>query len=189
MIMYTTDTDVMPPGTVSASNCGGRRQRAQRPGLDLRRAERRWPRSRCRPTTAPASRSRRRSRRTPPAYFQMHYLNPSDEPIKVARDAQRRGATPPARRTRRPPRTSRTTTRSQHPGRTRRTTSRRKTCNAPAGAKFWMMSTHAHKQAVKTEVKNGCRRARRSRSRAPTGSTRARRRGWRRRSTRSRATS
>lgn len=31
------------------------------------------------------------------------------------------------------------------------------TCGVPAGAKFWMMSTHAHKQATKTAVKDGAR--------------------------------
>lgn len=29
------------------------------------------------------------------------------------------------------------------------------TCNVPAGAKFWLMSTHAHKRAIKTAVKDG----------------------------------
>ncbi len=29
------------------------------------------------------------------------------------------------------------------------------TCTTPPDAKFWMISTHAHKQAVKTEVRNG----------------------------------
>ena len=29
------------------------------------------------------------------------------------------------------------------------------TCSTPPGTKFWLVSTHAHKQAVKTEVKNG----------------------------------
>jgi hypothetical protein len=28
-------------------------------------------------------------------------------------------------------------------------------CDVPAGAKFWRVSTHAHKQAVRTEVKDG----------------------------------
>lgn len=29
------------------------------------------------------------------------------------------------------------------------------TCGVPAGAKFWLMSTHAHKQAIRTTVKDG----------------------------------
>ena len=30
-----------------------------------------------------------------------------------------------------------------------------KSCSVPVGAKFWLMSTHAHKQATSTAVKNG----------------------------------
>lgn len=30
-----------------------------------------------------------------------------------------------------------------------------KTCTTPTGAKFWSMTTHTHKQAISTEVKNG----------------------------------
>jgi hypothetical protein len=157
MIMFTTANDLMPPGTVSAQNCGfgGSGSLSARPvwtyaaqtvdneivlpeddggGKPLAQV--------IQPNT--------------PGFFQMHYLNATDDPITVhvtlnaealeASDVYTQTAAyvtynaglsiPPT-----PPGGDPTVA--------------SKTCTTPANTKFWLMSTHAHKQAVKTEVKNG----------------------------------
>lgn len=151
MIMYTTATDTMPPGTISASGCGGFggnnvpswTYATQTPtdevvlpsddGTGLPLAQ----------EIAPGT----------PAYFQMHYLNATDADIQasVTLDAEALEAGAAYTKT-----AAFVTYNSQinvPPHATGDVESM--TCTVPAGAKFWSMSTHAHKQAVKTTVKDG----------------------------------
>ncbi|HEU4734310.1 MAG TPA: hypothetical protein VFT22_40740 [Kofleriaceae bacterium] len=151
MIMYTTASDEMPPGTLSTSSCGGFAidnvpswtYSAQTPinevelpaddgtGLPLGQE------------IAPAT----------PAYFQLHYLNVTDAPIKahVTLDAEAYEAGAPYTRT--AAYVTYNGSISIPPGAIGDVETM--TCNVPAGAKFWILSTHAHKQAVKTQIKDG----------------------------------
>jgi copper type II ascorbate-dependent monooxygenase-like protein len=83
-------------------------------------------------------------------YFQMHYLNATDAPLKahVKLTAEALEASVPYTKTAAyvtyqgliniPPQSTGVTVTG--------------TCKTPANTKFWMMSTHAHKQAVHTQV-------------------------------------
>jgi len=153
MIMFMTPSDTMPPGTVSASDCGF----AGGSGTNLPV----WTYAAQNPVAevslpiddgtgkplaqdVPASSA---------GYFQMHYLNATDAVIKahVTLDAEALDAGAPYTKTAAfvtyngsisipPNATSDLETRS---------------CATPAGVKFWLMSTHSHKQAIKTAVKDG----------------------------------
>ena len=88
-----------------------------------------------------------------PAFFQMHYLNASDQPmiVHVQLDAEALEAGVQYTKT-----AAFVTYNSQLQIPANAVNfSQSATCNVPATAKFWLMSTHAHKQAVKTEVKDG----------------------------------
>jgi hypothetical protein len=86
------------------------------------------------------------------AYVQMHYLNTGDAPIQahVVIDAETYAAgeayTPAA---------AFITFNTQINIPPNATASAMGTCSVPAGAKFFAVSTHAHKQAVHTEVRDG----------------------------------
>ena len=153
MILFTTTTDVMPPGTVSASNCGfGAANGANVPS---------WTYSAQTPlneivlpsddgTGMPLAQE---IAPNTPAYFQMHYLNPSDQPmvVHVTLNAE---ALPAATAF------TKTAAYTTYNGAIRIPAGatnypETKTCQTPAGSKFWLMSTHAHKQAIKTTVKSG----------------------------------
>ena len=88
-------------------------------------------------------------------YFQMHYLNATDSRSDGARRRSTRTPSMRRRPTRRPTRTSRTTTTSA--SRRRDRISVTGSCNVPdaGGAKYWMVSTHTHKQGVDTKIKDG----------------------------------
>ncbi len=153
LIMFTTTSDVQPPGTVSASQCGigGASAQnlpawmfaAQTPTAEL-----------ALPTDDGAGKPLGQEIKAgTPAYVQMHYLNATDAQIKVHvtinAEAYDVGAvyTPTA------PYITFNGNISIAPGATNDTETQ--TCATPPGTKFWLVSTHAHKQAVKTEVKNG----------------------------------
>jgi hypothetical protein len=84
--------------------------------------------------------------------FQMHYVNRSDKPLFVQVDLEAYALPDGAEYTHTAPYITYHGEISIPPGAvgTKATAS----CPAPAG-KFWQMSTHAHKQAVLTEVKDG----------------------------------
>jgi hypothetical protein len=150
MIMFMTgNTDVKPPGTVSSQACGGAgaggsapiwTYAAQNPDADL-----------ALPTDDGGGKPLGQEIAANQAGFlQMHYLNATDNPIKVhvtlnaeAYEASVAYTKTAAYVTYNPdimiPKDAVGVVASQ-------------TCPTPSGAKFWMMSTHAHKQAVKTEV-------------------------------------
>lgn len=155
MIVFTTgDTDAGPPGTLSDSDCGGFAPvggtetpswtyAAQTPTAEL---------------TLPADDGEGKplGQEIPAntaGYIQMHYLNATDAPlsahVKLVAEAYDAGTV-----------YTKTSPFVTYDGNISigahevghvETTS----CNTPAGVKFWLMSTHAHKQAVHTEVRDG----------------------------------
>lgn len=153
MIMFTTSTDVMPPGTVSATNCGiGGSSAAnvpvwtyaaQNPDAELS-------------LPGDDGAGKPLAQEIPPntpAFFQMHYLNPGDETIKVHVTLNAEALPAAAAYT---PTAAYVTYNDDIaiPANTNNHVES-KTCNTPAGVKFWTVSTHAHKQAARTLVKNG----------------------------------
>ncbi len=148
MIMYTTATDSMPPGTLTTSSCGG--FSASNAPI--------WTYATQTPTdefALPTDEGTglplgQEIGAGTPAYFQMHYLNSGDDPLvaHVVLNAEAYDAGVPYTKT-----AAFVTYNSQisiAPNAVGDVESQ--TCNVPAGAKFWSMSTHAHKQAVKTEI-------------------------------------
>lgn len=150
LIVFTTgNTDRMPPGTVSTASCDGF-------GVNSS-----WTYSAQTPTAkidlpADDGAGKPLAIDIPPntaGFIQMHYFNPGSEPIKahvtVNADALPAGAAFT--------KTAAYVTYDDDitigPGAINHVETQ--TCNAPAGAKFWMMSTHAHKQAIRTEVIDG----------------------------------
>ena len=88
-----------------------------------------------------------------PAYFQMHYLNASDNPITAHVDLNAYAY---------PANTQYTPTAafvtyngniSIPPHATNYVQSQ--TCTVPSGVKFWTVSTHSHKQSIATDLKDG----------------------------------
>jgi len=88
-----------------------------------------------------------------PGYFQMHYLNASDTPlmVHVKLDAYAYDAGTAYTQTA----AYITYNNSINIGPHATGVVETQTCNTPAGSKFWLVSTHAHKQAVKTEILDG----------------------------------
>jgi len=151
MTMFTTTDDVMPPGTVSATDCGGSGGvgvPAWTYAADTPEAELTLPgddgAGRPLGMEVPANQA---------AYFRMHFLNSGAEPIKarVTLNAEARAANVAYTRT-----AAYVTFNGAidiPPNAVGEVESQ--TCTTPVGAKFWWMSTHAHKQAVQTTVKDG----------------------------------
>jgi hypothetical protein len=151
MIMYTTASDAMPPGTVSSSACGAFSAgnipswtySAQTPMNELALPANDGAGKPLGQRIAPGT----------PAYFQMHYLNSSDVPIQahVTLNAEAHEAGAAFTQT-----APYVTYNSQiNIGANAKDDVESMTCNVPANVKFWTMSTHAHKQAIKTTVKDG----------------------------------
>ena len=153
LIMFTTgNTDKMPPGTVSAANCGfgagvsGIPQwtySAQTPMASMQLPVDDGAGKPLAVDIAPNT----------AGFVQMHYYNPTDNPImaNVTINAEALEAGAAFTKT-----AAYVTYNGQiniPAGATNDVESQ--SCNAPAGAKFWLMSTHAHKQAIKTEVLDG----------------------------------
>jgi hypothetical protein len=154
MIMFTTPTEVMPEGTISASNCGfgGGGNASNIPvwtyAAQTANAEVALPGD----DGAGMPLAQDIAPNTP-AFFQMHYLNPSDTPIQVHVTLNAEALPAGATYTKTAAYITYNNAISIPPGANNLTTT--KTCNTPPNTKFWMMSTHAHKQAIKTTVKNG----------------------------------
>jgi len=151
MIMYTTATEGMPAGTISSSGCGGFgatnvpswTYAAQTPTATVTLPDNDGGGKPLAQRIAPAT----------PAYFQMHYLNSTDDAIMahVTLDAFALEANTTYTLT--SPFITYNSQISIGPGATNDVETQ--TCNVPTGFKFWSMSTHAHKQAIKTAVKDG----------------------------------
>ena len=151
MIMFTTNTPVQPDGTVSASECGVGGASAQNVPSWIYAAQNETAELALPTDDGTGKPLGQIITKSKPAYLQMHYLNPSDQDIKVhvtinaeAFDAGT-AFTPTA------PYITFNGNINIPPGAMGDVETQ--SCTTPTGAKFWQMSTHAHKQAVKTEVK------------------------------------
>lgn len=154
LIMYTTNTERQPAGTVTRGGCGAAAAgasnlpnwvyAAQTPEADLQLPTDDGAGNPLAIEIAPNT----------PAYFEMHYLNATDAPIDVEITLNAEALAPGAAFTK----TAAYITFKGDisiPPNTANYAAPANTCATPAGAKFWMMSTHAHKQAIKTEVRDG----------------------------------
>jgi len=153
LIMFTTgNADKQPVGTISAANCGfggsgtaipSWTYSAQTPNAELQL-----------PSDDGAGVPL--GVEIPPnsaGFVQMHYLNATDNPIKAHITINAEALPAGTAFTK----TAAFVTYNASINIPSPSTNfpQEKSCNAPAGAKFWLMSTHAHKQAVKTEVLDG----------------------------------
>lgn len=150
MIMFTTATDVMPPGTVSSSECGNF-SAANIPN---------WTYAAQTPSNAVTLPSDdgagvplgHEVAAGTPGYFQMHYLNTGDEPIQAHVTLTAEAYEAGTAYTKTAAFVTYNNQISIAPGATNDVETQ--ACNVPAGAKFWTLSTHAHKQAIRTEIKD-----------------------------------
>lgn len=154
MILFTTQSEVKPAGTVSDTECGigGTGGGTNLPAWMY--AAQTVDSELALPTDDGAGKPLGQEIKAgTPAYVQMHYLNATDADIKVHvtinAEAYEVGEayTPTA------PYITFNGNISIGPGAVGDVETQ--TCSTPPGTKFWLVSTHAHKQAKKTEVKNG----------------------------------
>lgn len=153
MILFGTQSEVQPAGTVSASQCGIL-------GASVNNI----------PAWLYASATEHSELALPtddgtgtplgqeitagsPAYIQMHYVNATDADMKVHVSINAEAYPVGAVYTKTAPYITFNNSIRIPGGAVGHVETQ--TCATPAGAKFWEMSTHAHKQAVKTEVRNG----------------------------------
>ncbi|MDQ3366266.1 MAG: hypothetical protein M3680_12640 [Myxococcota bacterium] len=153
LIMFTTANDKMPPGTMSAANCGFGGDVANTP---------RWTYS---AQTASQTMSLPADDGTgkplgidiaasSAGFVQMHYFNPTDQPITAHVTINAEALAAGEAYTKTAAYVTYNNNISIPAGATNDVESQ--SCNAPpAGTRFWLMSTHAHKQAIKTEVLDG----------------------------------
>ncbi len=158
MIMFTTQSEVKPAGTISDTECGV---------------------AGASPTNLPAwifaAQTAEASLTLPtddgngkplgqeikagsPAYIQMHYLNATDADIKVHVQINAEAYDVGAPYTATAPYITFNNQINIDKNLTKDPSiidTETLTCATPPGTKFWLLSTHAHKQAVKTEIKNG----------------------------------
>ena len=153
MIMFLTgNTDVGTPGTVSDNDCGGNfgangapvwTYAAQTPTADMA-------------LPADDGAGKPLAQEIPPntaGYFQMHYLNATDTAIMAHVKLTASALDPGIAYTQTAAYVTFNGQISIAPGQIGDVETM--TCNTPANTKFWLMSTHAHKQAVHTEVRDG----------------------------------
>jgi hypothetical protein len=158
LILFTTgNTDRMPPGTVSAANCGFGGTGAQNTS---------WTYSAQTPDAAmqlPTDDGAGKPLAVEigantAAFVQMHYFNPGDEAIKAHVTINAEALEAGAAYTKTAAFVTYNNEINIPAGATNDVETQTITTSAPGfpqGAKFWMMSTHAHKQAIKTEVLDG----------------------------------
>ena len=152
MIMFKTQNDVQPAGTVSSSGCGINISgtdapqwiyAAQTPESDLAFPTDDGTGKPLAIDIGPNS----------AAYFQMHYLNASDNPMTVRVTLNAEALEPTVEYTK-------TAAFVSYNGAidipaNAPSHMERETCPVASDAKFWLMSTHAHKRAISTAVRNG----------------------------------
>ncbi len=151
MIMFMTPSEEMPAGTVTPGDCG------MGSGTNL-------------PTWTYAAQTALADLKLPSddgtgkplaqdvpagafAYFQMHYVNATDQVLKAHVTLDAEALEPDVAYTQTAAYVTFNSNISIPAGAVGDVESQ--TCDVPAGVKFWMMSTHAHKQAVQTRVKDG----------------------------------
>jgi hypothetical protein len=158
LILYTTgNTDVKPPGTVSSQGCGGGAggglnvptwtYSAQTPTADLQLPADDGTGMPLGMDIAPNT----------AAFIQMHYLNTTDNVIKAHVQVDAEAHADGTAYTKTAAYVTFYGNISIPPGAVDHVEPDNlamTTCNVPAGSKFWLISTHAHKQAVKTNVRD-----------------------------------
>ncbi|MBA3818775.1 MAG: hypothetical protein H0X17_07780 [Deltaproteobacteria bacterium] len=154
LIMFTTGTtDKMPPGTISAANCGfgatGNSVPSWTYSAQTASATMELPTDdgtgKPLGIDIPASSA---------GFVQMHYFNPSDQPVTAHVTINAEALDAGAAYTKTAAFVTYNNNINIPAGATNDVETQ--TCDGPpAGTKFWLMSTHAHKQAIKTEVLDG----------------------------------
>ncbi len=151
MIMYATASDDMPPGTISSNECGGFgtgnvpswTYAAQTPTSEV-----------ALPTDDGTGKPLGQEIAAGmPAYFQMHYLNATDAPLQAHVTLNAEAYEAGVAYTKTAAYVTYNSRISIPPGAVDHVETM--TCSVPANVRFWLVSTHAHKQAVKTTVKDG----------------------------------
>jgi hypothetical protein len=153
MIMYTTQNDQREPGTVTSQACGF----GTGSGTDVPM----WTYSAGTPSaeiTLPADDGTGKpiAQDIPantPAYFQMHYLNATENVLSVQVVLDAFALEADAEYTKTAPYITFNGNINIPPGATNDVETN--SCATSPDTKFWMMSTHAHKQAIHTAVKDG----------------------------------
>lgn len=154
MIMFTTPSDTMPPGTITADGCGFGGSgsgtnlpvwtyAAQTPDATVEL-----------PTNDGAGKPLAQViPANSAAFFQMHYVNAGDTALTVSVTLNAEALPVDAAYTQ----TAAYVTYNGALSIPNNSTGfvETRTCNTPANTKFWSMSTHAHKQATRTEVRSG----------------------------------
>ncbi len=153
MIMFLTNGDIMPPGTMSTSNCGLTGGSAQSSPI--------WTYATQTPhneLALPVDDGGGKPlaqvvKANQAGFFQMHYLNATDSPLTVHVQLDANGLDPGAAFTQ----TDAFITFNGNIDIKPMTTGdvESMTVPTPSNVKFWIMSTHSHKQSVHTAVKDG----------------------------------
>ncbi len=153
MILFGTQSEVQPAGTVSATQCGiGGSSATNIPSWLFAAATEHA--ELALPTDDGAGKPLGQDITAgQPAYIQMHYVNATDADMKVHVSINAEAYAAGAAYTKTAPYITFNGNINIPAGAVGDVETQ--TCTTPAGAKFWQMATHAHKQAVKTEVKNG----------------------------------
>jgi hypothetical protein len=159
LIMFTTGTtDKQPPGTVSASQCGF--------GTGAGAASTSWTYSAQTPDSSlqlpgDDGAGKPLAIDIPPntaGFIQMHYFNASDQAIKAHVTVNAEALPAGTAFTKTAAFITYNNSINIPPGATNDVETQTISVNAqgfPQGAKFWLMTTHAHKQAIKTEILDG----------------------------------
>lgn len=151
MIMFLTQNDAGTPDTVSSQDCGlnaagggaAWTYAAQMPDAEVALPSDDGTGKPLAQEIAPNT----------PGFFQMHYLNASDQVLTVSVTLDASALDDGAPYTKTAAYVTYNAQISIPAGATNDVETM--TCDVPAGAKFWLMSTHAHKQATLTQVKDG----------------------------------
>jgi hypothetical protein len=88
-----------------------------------------------------------------PGFFQMHYLNATDAPIKATATVEAAGLAPGIAYTQTGVYVTYNST--INVGANEQNAVETRSCAVPASMRFWMMSTHAHARSTRTEVRDG----------------------------------
>ena len=153
MILFGTQSEVQPAGTISATQCGVGGASAQNLPAWLYAAQTPTANLALPTDDGTGKPLGQEIKAGTPAYIQMHYLNATDADIKVHVTLNAEAFEANAAYTPTAPYITFNGNISIPPNATGDVETQ--TCGTPPGTKFWLVSTHAHKQAVKTEVKNG----------------------------------
>lgn len=149
LILYTTPNDRMPPGTITPVNCSANglastwTYSAQSPEAEIEMPL----------DDGEGKRVAMDFNANQAGFIQMHYYNTSDQPLMVSVTVEAYALDEGVPYTK----TAAYVTYNNSINIPPNTVGdiEAQTCNVPATSKFWMISTHSHKQAVRTGVRDG----------------------------------